>query len=330
MALILLFRVGMALSVLLWYGAAVLRFVNDFFHHQFLKQLEEEYMQHPELRNLDVLQSRSIASRAPRIYDYADEESKISGVGGNSGGISLDGIVAKDENDNPKISKMDSEEDELPDAFSIHPDHHYHSILIPSQSGGQGRDQKPQSGFTEGEWISMAEEDTEDTDFSMNHLHDYDYYYNYHDHHHHVGDDDDDAGDGPPSNRYFPESSCGVGVANEKDTDIRWVTSSADLSKVEHLDHILENHDAYCSAPSEETDHNIELDDRMDSVDDDYDRYADFHKYVDEQLRLNEDYKEDLDSSHYFKTHFGVSSASSSSSSFSILSKVLLVKLIWW
>lgn len=54
MALILLFKVMVALAILSCYGAAVLRLVNELFYSQFRKHLEAEYKQYPEMKNLDL------------------------------------------------------------------------------------------------------------------------------------------------------------------------------------------------------------------------------------------------------------------------------------
>lgn len=198
MAMILLFKVMVALSVLSWYGAAVLRFINEYFMSQFRKQLEQEFNQHPEMRNLDLEGFHDIVTQFPGednrkandkndifvvdtsfvvkqqkqrsvrngftlersgeggIDRYAGVERHIS-VGESQKDILYNGRDLDEETGGNRERKTVFSSFE-----SLDPDHYY-SILRSSQSGGHGRDQKPQSDFTartatdaNSEWVSMS------------------------------------------------------------------------------------------------------------------------------------------------------------------------------
>lgn len=383
MALLLLFKVTVAFSVLFCYGAAVLRFVNEYFHFQFRKQLEAEYSQHPEMRNLvlddfhdvvrqfpgddniiadgksDVVdsktyikpgeqerslsnditfQSSSIDNKA--VYDVNDERSNI-------------GIHSLTEKAIDEQGHAEEKADEnVFSYFEFSDPNHYYSILRSLQSGGHGRDQKPQSDFndriyTGSEWVSMSyatrmDATTDNTATTL--MGDFQEVVtvNHHPNSYPPLDDDyseeNDVGeavcerstDHSPSNHHYNSdfSSCG-GHTDQRQT------SSADLSK-EHVPNALSNGDGYYYGDAGESsgetnifesDYYFRNDFQSHQMDN---AYSKLHKYVQEQQQqMPLECKQEDHENHYgsyFKescepTDISQSDNLDSSSSSAVLSK---------
>ncbi len=193
MALLLLFKVTVAFSVLFCYGAAVLRLVNEYFHFQFRKQLEADYSQHPEMRNLvlddfhdvvrqfpgddniiadgksDVVHSQTYIKPGEQERSLSNDitfqssnidNNAVYDVNDESGNINIHSFTEKAIDEQGQVEEKADEN--VFSYFEFSDPNHYYSILRSLQSGGQSRrDQQPQSDFndrihTGSEWVSMS------------------------------------------------------------------------------------------------------------------------------------------------------------------------------
>lgn len=352
MALLLLFKVTVAFSVLFCYGAAVLRFVNEYFHFQFRKHLEAEYSQHPEMRNLvlddfhDVVRQfpgddniiadgKSDVSHSETYIKSREQERSLSNdITFQSS--SIDNKVVYDVNDerssigihsftekgiNEQGHRDEKADENVFSYFEFSDPNHYYSIPRSLQSGGHGRDQKPQSDFndrihTGSEWVSMSYatrmdattdntattlvEDFQEVVTVNHHPNLYPPLDNEYREENDVGEAVcEQSTDHSPSNHHHNSdfSSCG-GHTDQRQT------SSADLSK-EHVPNILSNGDGYYYSDAGESsgetnhfesDYYFRNDFQAHQIDN---AYAKLHKYVqEEQEQMPLECKEELES-HY-------------------------------